>query len=75
MRATLRLSSPAWFAQPRITSSTAAQSRLRMPLDERLDRQRREVVGAHARERAAVAVPNGSAQRRAEERSSRSAGR
>ncbi len=26
MRATLRLSSPAWLAQPRITSSTASQS-------------------------------------------------
>ena len=26
MRATLRLSSPAWFAQPKITSSTAFQS-------------------------------------------------
>jgi hypothetical protein len=26
MRATLRLSSPAWLAQPKITSSTAAQS-------------------------------------------------
>ena len=26
MRATLRLSSPAWFAQPRITSSTTDQS-------------------------------------------------
>ena len=26
MRATLRLSSPAWLAQPRITSSSAAQS-------------------------------------------------
>jgi hypothetical protein len=26
IRATLRLSSPAWFAQPRTTSSTAAQS-------------------------------------------------
>ena len=26
MRATLRLSSPAWFAHPRITSSTALQS-------------------------------------------------
>src|SRR6185312_14863340 len=28
MRATLRLSSPAWLAQPKYTSSTAAQSRL-----------------------------------------------
>ena len=27
MRATLRLSSPAWLAQPMITSSTASQSR------------------------------------------------
>ncbi|MNW01212.1 hypothetical protein D3C71_1968170 [compost metagenome] len=26
MRATLRLSSPAWLAQPKITSSTASQS-------------------------------------------------
>ena len=26
MRATLRLSSPAWLAQPKMTSSTAAQS-------------------------------------------------
>jgi hypothetical protein len=28
MRATLRLSSPAWFAQPKTTSSIAAQSTL-----------------------------------------------
>ena len=55
MRATLRLSSPAWFAQPKYTSSIAAGIDAR-PLDRGRDRDRGEVVGPDARERAAVAA-------------------
>ena len=64
MRATLRLSSPAWLAQPRITSSSAAQStRGRRSIRAR-DRDRGEVVGADGRERAAVAAERGADRRR-----------
>ena len=64
MRATLRLSSPAWLAQPRITSSSARPVHAREALHERGDRDRREVVGPHGREGAAVAAegrPDGGA--------------
>ena len=47
MRATLRLSSPAWLAQPRITSSTASASSAWRERSA-LDRNGREVVRAHA---------------------------
>ena len=50
MRATLRLSSPAWLASPKYTSSG---STARIALDQRLDDRRREIVGPGARERAA----------------------
>ena len=54
MRATLRLSSPAWLAQPKMTSSIAF-GETRMAGHQLANRDRREVVGAHGRERAAVA--------------------
>ena len=56
MRATLRLSSPAWLAQPKITSSTASQSTLGVALHQRLQRDRAEIVGADRRQRAAEAA-------------------
>ena len=46
MRATLRLSSPAWLAQPRITSSTALQSTPGLRAISALMGRGREVVGA-----------------------------
>ena len=55
MRPTLRLSSPAWLAAPRITSSIAAGVDA-VALDEGADHMGRHVVGAHAGERAAVAA-------------------
>ena len=55
MRATLRLSSPAWFAQPRITSSIRSAG-IFVRRDERGDHRRGEVIGADAREPAAVAA-------------------
>ena len=58
IRATLRLSSPAWFAQPRITSSTSAGVDPG-PVDDRADDDGGEVVGADGRERAAVAPDRG----------------
>ena len=48
MRATLRLSSPAWLAQPKITSSTASKSSVGMRSIERLQRNGAEIVGADA---------------------------
>ena len=62
MRATLRLSSPAWFAQPRKTSSIVAGIDARA-LDGRGDGDRGEVVGPDTRERAAVPA-DGRAHRR-----------
>ena len=53
MRATLRLSSPAWFVAPNTTWSTARDERRRARLRAAND-VRREVVGAHGREAAAV---------------------
>ena len=49
MRATLRLSSPAWFAQPSHTSSISPGGHAGA-LDGGANRDRGEVVGAHARE-------------------------
>ena len=46
MRATLRLSSPAWLAQPRKTSSTFSR-KAGMAAHELADRRRGEIVGAH----------------------------
>ena len=45
MRATLRLSSPAWLAQPRITSSIALGSRAGKRSPVMPDRQRGQIVG------------------------------
>ena len=56
MRATLRLSSPAWLAQPKMTSSTRRPVDVRVALHQRPDRNGGEVVGAHRCERAAVAA-------------------
>ena len=61
MRATLRLSSPAWLAQPKMTSSISSAGTL-VALDERGDDEAGEIVGAHAGERAAKAA-DGRAQR------------
>ena len=55
MRATLRLSSPAWFAQPSQTSSISAGGNAGA-LDRRANCNRGEVVGANSRQRAAVAA-------------------
>ena len=54
MRATLRLSSPAWLAQPKITSSTAAQSTRRVARHQRPQRDR---ARDRRRARAASAPP------------------
>ena len=59
MRATLRLSSPAWLAQPKITSSTASQSTPALSLHQRLQRDGAKIVGAHRRQRAAEAADRG----------------
>ena len=59
MRARLRLSSPAWLAQPRMTSSSVGPVDAGVALDQRADRDRGEVVGADARQRAAVAADRG----------------
>ena len=53
IRATLRLSSPAWLAQPRMTSSTSAGVDAG-PVHDRAQDERGEVVRPDARERAAV---------------------
>ena len=55
IRATSRLSSPAWLAQPRMTSSTRAGVDAG-PIDDGAQDERREVVRPDARERAAVAA-------------------
>ena len=55
IRATLRLSSPAWLAQPRMTSSTRAGIDAGA-LDDRAQDRGGEVVRPDARERAAVAT-------------------
>ena len=54
-RATLRLSSPAWFAQPSQTSSISSACDARA-LDRGSERERREVVGPDPRQPAAVAA-------------------
>ena len=54
--ATLRLSSPAWFAHPNSTSSSASQSTPRIAIGERPDGHRREIVGAHGRQRATISA-------------------
>ena len=53
MRATLRLSSPAWLVHPKITSSMPAGSRPFRSTSARIT-PGRQVVRAHRRERAAV---------------------
>ena len=50
MRATLRLSSPAWLAQPRMTSVDAGRIEGRMPRRAARDDVRGHVVGAHLAE-------------------------
>ncbi len=62
MRATSRLSSPAWLAQPKTTSSTASQSTAAWRAISAFERDRAEIVGANGGERAAEA-----ADRRADE--------
>ena len=56
MRATSRLSSPAPLALPNRTSSIRSGSSAGRAVDERAHDVRGEVVGAHARQRAAVAA-------------------
>ena len=56
MRATLRLSSPAWLAQPKITSSTASQSTDGIARHQRAGADGGEVVGADVVQGAAVAA-------------------
>ena len=55
MRATFRLSSPAWLAQPSQTSSISPAA-TPDALDGRSDRRRRKIVRPHPCERAAVAA-------------------
>ena len=55
MRPTLRLSSPAWFAAPRMTSSIALGVDAG-PLEQGADRVRGHVVGPHLAQGAAVAA-------------------
>ena len=52
IRPTLRLSSPAWLAQPKIRSSTFVQSTDGFRSHQRLERNGGEVVGANRGERA-----------------------
>ena len=60
MRATFRLSSPAWFAAPRMTSSMSAAASWMPCAPHGLgDDECGQVVGTHARERAAVASDGG----------------
>ena len=56
IRATLRLSSPAWLAQPMTTSSTADQSTCGMPGRQGAQRVRGQVVRADGRQGSAVAA-------------------
>ena len=58
IRATLRLSSPAWLAQPSTTSSMSAGVDARS-IDDRTDDERRKVVGSNGGQRAAVAAHGG----------------
>ena len=58
MRATSRLSSPAWFAQPKYTSSTSL-GRHAGALGEGAQGVGAEVVRAHRAERASVAPDRG----------------
>ncbi len=51
MRATLRLSSPAWLAQPKIHVVERRPVDLRIARHQRLERHRGEIVGAHLRQR------------------------
>ena len=55
MRARLRLSSPAWLARAE-EHFLDVVAEAGMAAQEFADRQRREIVGAHARKRAAVAA-------------------
>ena len=60
MRATFRLSSPAWFAAPRMTSSmSAAASWMPARRTASATTSGGQVVGTDARERAAVASDGG----------------
>ena len=59
IRATLRLSSPAWLAQPRYTSSISSGIEARHTLHRGAQRDRREVVGAHVSERPAITAHGG----------------
>ena len=59
MRATLRLSSPAWLAQPRKTSSSCDQSTFGLRAISALIGPAGEIVGAHLGERAAIAADGG----------------
>jgi hypothetical protein len=70
IRATLRLSSPAWLAAPNQTSSISPAAR--RPRDRLADHERRQVVGPLARERAAV-PPDGRADCREDDRAAHAA--
>ncbi len=60
IRATLRLSSPAWLAQPKNTSSTCGPVGLEIAYrHQRFDRDRRQIVGAHLGERTAETADGG----------------
>ena len=59
IRATLRLSSPAWLAQPKNTSSTWDQSRLGCFAISALIGVGGQIVGAHLGERAAETADRG----------------
>ena len=58
MRATLRLSSPAWLAQPRITSSIRSAGRAGA-VEQAADGRRGEIVGPDLGQRAAGAADRG----------------
>ena len=59
MRATLRLSSPAWLAQPKNTSSSCGPVEIGMLRHQRLDRHGGQIVGAHLGERTAETADRG----------------
>jgi hypothetical protein len=56
MRATLRLSSPAWLASPSSTSSIASPASDGIAVQQRPDRDSGQVIGAHLRQRPAIAA-------------------
>ena len=67
IRATLRLSSPAWLASPKMHLVDPLDVQVRMACEQRAHDVRRQIIRAHARQPAAVAA-EGRARRRRRDR-------